>query len=148
MEKKNRNTIGGGNNMAWQTPKTDWVSTDFFNIQDWNRIRGNIQYIKELCDRLYDYFTINGIEEKTYSSMLYAKEINALEEDIYKINMNTYSVSANEQKSWAANMKAPSYEDFNRWERMTLKLKQSLEGQMDSLPRLSFILGQGRDIQI
>lgn len=148
MEKKNRNTIGGGNNMAWQTPKTNWVPEDYFNIQDWNRIIGNIAHIKEICDRLYDFFTINSIEEKTYSSMMYAKEINALEENIYKINLNTFPISANEQKSWAANMRAPSYEDFNRWERMILKLKQSLEGQLDNLPRLSFILGQGRDIQI
>lgn len=26
----------------WQQPKTDWQSSDFFNIEDYNRIKGNL----------------------------------------------------------------------------------------------------------
>ena len=34
--------------MAWIEPKTNWTSQDFFNIEDYNRIIGNIAYLKEL----------------------------------------------------------------------------------------------------
>ena len=36
--------------MAWIEPKTDWVSTDYFNIEDYNRIIGNIIYLKDFAD--------------------------------------------------------------------------------------------------
>ena len=34
--------------MAWQNPKTDWKAGDIPTASDFNRIEGNIQYLKEL----------------------------------------------------------------------------------------------------
>lgn len=31
----------------WQTPKTDWQESDFFNVEDYNRIKGNLNLL--LC---------------------------------------------------------------------------------------------------
>lgn len=134
--------------MAWQTPKTDWKPSDFFNAEDWNRIVGNIEYTKSLCAELYPDFSINSMNIKTYSDYLYAKEINALENNIYKINSSTYPLKVDGQKNWVSNANAPSYVDFNRWESIILRLKESLEGQLECLPRLSFILGTGGDLQV
>ena len=37
----------------WQQPKTDWQSSDFFNIEDYNRIKGNLNEIRLLsCGRI------------------------------------------------------------------------------------------------
>lgn len=134
--------------MAWQTPKTNWQATDFFNIEDWNRIVGNIEYVKSLCPELYPEFSIADMNTKTYSDYLYAREINTIESNIYKINSSTFPIGASEQKKWVSNAKAPSYEDFNRWESIILRIKESLEGQLECLPRLSFILGTGGDLQV
>ena len=30
----------------WQTPKTDWQESDFFNVEDYNRIKGNLNEIR------------------------------------------------------------------------------------------------------
>ena len=30
----------------WQKPKTDWQASDFFNIEDYNRIKGNLNEIR------------------------------------------------------------------------------------------------------
>ena len=30
----------------WQQPKTDWQASDYFNIKDYNRIKGNLNEIR------------------------------------------------------------------------------------------------------
>ena len=40
--------------MAWITPKTNWISTDRFNIADYNRIKNNLEYLHEYAQRFYD----------------------------------------------------------------------------------------------
>lgn len=34
--------------MEWQTPKTNWQANDSLTALDFDRIEGNIQYLKEL----------------------------------------------------------------------------------------------------
>ena len=42
--------------MEWIEPKTDWVSTDYFNAEDYNRIKNNIGHLKSLTDKLFSGF--------------------------------------------------------------------------------------------
>ena len=53
--------------MAWETPKTDWHGSsdsdgvytgDRFNAVDFNRIKNNLDYLRELAIKLYDEFSI------------------------------------------------------------------------------------------
>ena len=30
----------------WLTPKTDWRSVDYYNIEDWQRVRNNLEHIR------------------------------------------------------------------------------------------------------
>ena len=48
--------------MAWTTPKTDWKAEydsaalyqgDYFNVQDYNRIKNNLQYIRDRGSELF-----------------------------------------------------------------------------------------------
>lgn len=42
--------------MAWVTPKTNWVDGDYFNINpDYNRIKGNIEYLLTLSNRGFQW---------------------------------------------------------------------------------------------
>ena len=55
----------------WSKPKTDWVSSDYFNIIDYNRIKNNLIYLRDLSVKLYDTFNIDFISnDKTYSDYL------------------------------------------------------------------------------
>ena len=40
----------------WQQPKTDWRENDFFNIQDYNRIKGNLIEIRSQALVLWPNF--------------------------------------------------------------------------------------------
>lgn len=37
----------------WIEPKTDWVSNDYFNAEDYNRIKNNISFLKNFTDDLF-----------------------------------------------------------------------------------------------
>ena len=67
--------------MSWSTPKTDWngetvdgvYTGDRFNAVDFNRIKNNLEYLRELAIKMYDEFAIQSVgSDKTVkdSSML------------------------------------------------------------------------------
>ena len=57
--------------MAWIEPKTDWTSSDYFNAEDYNRIIGNVIYLKAFSDALFNSLTNVSLgEEKTKISQI------------------------------------------------------------------------------
>lgn len=42
----------------WQQPKTDWQASDYFNIKDYNRIKGNLNEIRRQALILWPDFTL------------------------------------------------------------------------------------------
>ena len=55
--------------MSWSTPKTDWngetvdgvYTGDRFNAVDFNRIKNNLEYLRELAIKMYDEFAIQSV---------------------------------------------------------------------------------------
>lgn len=55
--------------MSWSTPKTDWngetvdgvYTGDRFNAVDFNRIKNNLKYLRELAIKMYDEFAIQSV---------------------------------------------------------------------------------------
>ena len=55
--------------MSWSTPKTDWngetvdgvYTGDRFNAVDFNRIKNNLEYLRELAIKMYDEFAIQSL---------------------------------------------------------------------------------------
>ena len=76
----------------WQEPKTDWVITDSFNFEDYNRIKNNIAYLRELSRTLYIDFPYENMgDDKTgYADFPYAEEFNNLEDNLESIKDNTF----------------------------------------------------------
>ena len=68
--------------MAWLEPKTDWQASDFFNIQDYNRIKGNLNEIRTMALTMWPDFSFEEMgTDKTYEDYgFYADEINKFEE--------------------------------------------------------------------
>ena len=135
--------------MAWIEPKTDWISTDYFNIEDYNRIIGNIRYLKALAEALFKSFdTLSMGEEKTYVSMIYAREMNAIESNLEIINANTYSFNIGETQTFQANKRTPLWSEFNRIESACLLLYNTMIAHKNALPRLAFTLGGQKGIMV
>mgnify|MGYP003100327787 CR=1 FL=1 len=49
--------------MPWIQPKTDWESSDKFNASDYNRIKGNLNFLHERAEQFYPNFGIIDMGE-------------------------------------------------------------------------------------
>lgn len=128
--------------MGWVTPKTDWVSSDYFNVEDYDRIRGNIQYVYEYALRLYKVFGIDVMQERTLGDAVAAELLNHVEKNLDKIANNTYNlIEYRPSKSFEPGQAAWNYDDLNRIERNLLLIITMLESQEAGLKRLAFELG-------
>ena len=63
---------------------------DYFNAVDFNRIKNNLIYLRNLAVSLYESFSIGAVsEDKTPADYFYAEEINQLEQNLIIINQKT-----------------------------------------------------------
>lgn len=135
--------------MAWIEPKTNWESTDYFNIVDYNRIVGNLLYLKDLSLELFkDFATEDMAGNKDYSSMIYAREINAIENNLETVNINTYNFDIGDTKEFYPNKTTPLFSEFNRIESAMLLLHNTMLTHKNALPRLAFTLGGQKGLKV
>lgn len=137
--------------MAWIEPKTDWVSSDYFNIEDYNRIVGNIKHLINLAYELYEYYEpVMMTDTKDYTSMIYATDLNAIEENIERLVEKTYGdiVNVGETIFYAHTGPTPLWSEFNRIESACLLLYNTMTAHKDALPRLAFTLGGQKGMRI
>lgn len=139
--------------LTWIEPKTDWDITDYFNIQDYGRIVNNIAYLKiyakEILIDLQDSdFSENIINDKTYSSMIYASEINAIEDKLEELNLKTYGINIGEKQTYYPNEKTMDYNELNRIETACLNIYKTISSHINEIQRLPFTLGGQKGIVI
>lgn len=134
---------------TWITPKIDWVSTDFFNIQDYNRIKGNLLYLQDMLNKLFprtDYDDMG--EDKQYVSDIYAREFNTLESNLSALNLDTYNLSIGEQSTYVGNGTTPLFAELNRIEGAMLSLYNRANTDIAIMPRYSFRLGNMKGVKL
>lgn len=136
--------------MAWSTPKTDWSGEfvggvyvgDKFNAVDFNRIKNNLAYLRELAIKMYDEFTIHSLgEDRTPQDYFYADEINKLEENLVTINTNSLKRSYGEAPIYVDNGNVMDFKELNRLESATLDLYDKLTNEHDGRRTLTWNFG-------
>lgn len=134
----------------WTEPKTDWVSTDYVNYSDYNRIKNNIEYLRDLSLELFPDFPFEdmGDDKNSYAQYPYADEFTALEDNLESLRQNTFLFDDANAKEWYDNMPTPTYEDFNRLERACLLFYNGFNNVSKNKERLSFRLGAFKTIKV
>lgn len=127
--------------MAWITPKTNWNGGtaadgtyigDRFNAVDFNRIKNNLDYLRELAIKLYDEFAINALgSDRTPADYFYADEINQLEENLTIINNNTLKRHYGTAPTYTNNGRTMDFTELNRLESAILDLYDRLTNQSE-----------------
>lgn len=126
--------------MAWQTPKTDWYGEevdgvytgDRFNATDYNRIKNNLIFLRELAITMYEPFTIETVSnDKTTADFFYAEEINTMERNLDTINTNTINRDYGSRVTYIGNGNTPVYTELNRLESAILDLYDRLTNQSE-----------------
>lgn len=127
----------------WQTPKTDWQESDFFNVEDYNRIKGNLNEIRAQAVILWPEFSLEDMgADKTYEDYsFYADEINRFETNVGRICAGTYPFAVGNQKTFYDNQPFIDWQELNRLESACKLIYDNLQGQAEGRRRLSFRLG-------
>lgn len=136
--------------MAWSTPKTDWYGEmvdgvytgDRFNATDFNRIKNNLNYLRDLAITMYAEFSIISVgADKGVADYFYADEINQLEQNLVTINTHTLNGSYGTPPTYSANGKTMNYTELNRLESAMLDLYDKLTNQHDGRRSLEWNFG-------
>ena len=113
--------------MAWTTPKTDWKVTifngvyigDYFGYPDYNRIKGNIEYLAQMPE---PSITISNMgADKTVTDMIYPDEFNRFERNLDTI-ATAVGLDYSAYPVFTANGNTPTFEDLNQIESFILYL--------------------------
>lgn len=136
--------------MAWVTPKTDWFGEfvdgeyvgDRFNATDFNRIKNNLAYLRELAVKMYEEFTIHSLgSDRTPKDFFYADEINKMEQNLNTINSKTLKRSYGNTPTFADNGSTMTFVELNRLESATLDLYERLTNQSEGRRTLQWNFG-------
>lgn len=126
--------------MAWSTPKTDWNGEtvdgvyigDRFNAVDFNRIKNNLEYLRELAIKMYEEFSIQSLgSDRTLKDFFYADEINALEDNLKTINNNSLKRSYGNVPVYVDNGNTMDFKELNRLESAILDLYEKLTNEYE-----------------
>ena len=142
--------------MSWSTPKTDWngetvdgvYTGDRFNAVDFNRIKNNLEYLRELAIKMYDEFAIQSVgSDKTVKDYFYADEINQLEENLETLNTNTLRMSYGSAPVYNDNGTTMDFNELNRLEGATLDLYDRLTNESEGRRMFTWNFGmKGGDL--
>ena len=128
--------------LKWEKPKTDWNANldengnyigDRFNASDYNRIKNNLEFLRQMASQTYQEFKIQNVSnDKTPSDYFYADEINKIEQNLKTINTKTINIRCDEPKIYRDNQATMTYEDLNRLESLTEKIYNILKNQINN----------------
>lgn len=127
--------------MAWTTPKTDWYGTtdadgvyigDRFNAADFNRIKNNLDYLRNLAIKMYEKFSLVSLgQDRVAGDYFYADEINQLEENLNTLNENTLQRNYGSAPVYFENGNTMDFTELNRLESAILDLYDRLNNQSE-----------------
>ena len=110
-------------------------------LTHYDRIKQNIEYLREYAYFLYGGFTLRGMVAVTVESYGYASTIDALDANLEAIAANTFRPpDMLPVKQWRGNQPPPGADDWNRIENTCLLLFEQFERQFACLPKLAFEL--------
>ena len=135
----------------WTTPKTNWhgerneenvYTGDRFNATDFNRIKNNLVYLRDLSIKLYETYSIISVgDDRDVHDYFYADEINNLESNLNTINSNTLNLSYGAAPTYEENGATMTFKELNRLESSILDLYNRLSNEYDGRRVLTWNFG-------
>lgn len=134
----------------WTTPKTNWTEKDRFNIEDYNRIKRNLEHLYEEANKIYASFNIKdmGKDKENYLEYFFSDEFNNFEDNLQIINEHIFTQDYGIQKRYFDNGPFIKWDELNRIESAILKMKEILDLQKIGIRRLSFRLGRFKEVKV
>lgn len=127
----------------WQQPKINWAAEDSVGCDDYNRIKGNLIFLRDFASTLYTDFELEEMgEDKGEEDYPYADEFNLIEENLHAIINSTWGADYGESTKFYENGAFIDFNELNRIESATLDLYNQLTNQYEGRRMLTFMLGK------
>lgn len=128
----------------WTKPKTDWETNSRFDMRDYNRIKNNLDYLKELFITLQPAVHWQNMgSDKGYTDYPYADDINRFEDNLDTLNKSFINLEIGDKKTFYENQPFIDFNELNRIEKGIQVLYEHLYGSSQSRPMLRFTLNGG-----
>jgi hypothetical protein len=138
---------------TWQTPVTDWISTDIYQYTDIDRVEQNTEYLKDEFEAIgYTASATTFDYPRTRARFGYKTEMNRIENNILAIKTATWEplVWITPVVSWLSVSQSFSYVDANRLEQNILYLYEMLQNVTDAFlycgDNMTTICGKGNTL--
>ena len=129
--------------MAWTPPKTNWVDGEYFNLDpDYNRIKGNIEYLIDLSYEIYSEYDVPELESADTTGYPTVDFFNNVVSATNALLSNCFSPNGAEQtRLYLTNGVGWNANELNTIENNHLLMYQVLHAQKSSIRRLQITLG-------
>lgn len=146
--------------LEWIEPKTDWSAEysetglfigDFFNVTDYNRIKNNLLYLRELATHLMhnipeihvgsDKHLPDNADPDFDNDNFFADEINLIEDALETLDEAIGWIDFGDKQTFYDNGRFIDADELNRIERASLELYDLLTNSIAGKLRLAFRLG-------
>lgn len=134
----------------WHIPKTNWKYLDPVNIEDYNRIKNNLEFLNERASELYAAFQIQemGADKTSYKDDYYAEEWNLFEQNLDTINKHIFTQDYGPTVRFFDNGPFIDWKELNRIEDAILSMNEILDNLEVGLARLSFRFGNWKGVKV
>lgn len=128
---------------VWIEPKINWKATDYFNLDpDYNRIKGNIEYMKELSNKMYSDFPLIEMGAFTIQDMPFDTFLNNIVDNVSQLESNLYKPPDNaEMKRYKGGEVGWNADELNIIEGNILRLYNAIMGQWNCLQKMPCLMG-------
>ena len=129
----------------WKTPKTNCKEGYFFNIEDYNRIKGNLNEIRSQALLLWPDFDFEEMgSDKTYQDYgFHADEINRFESNVENIRAGTYPFKTGSRRTFYDNQPFINWQELNRIEEACRLIYSNIQSRYNGRKTISFTLNGG-----
>lgn len=133
--------------MAWIEPKTDWVETDRFNIEDFNRIKNNLAWLYKFSLNFFNMYSIEPMGEniESYESYWNVDTFNKFERNLDRIGEKA-KIDVGDSTTFYYNGLFITFEELNRIESASLRIYERLKELEKLRKRLPFRLGKFKEV--
>ena len=136
--------------IEFKEPKTDWTEKSRFNIEDYNRIKNNLEWLYQKAVYLNRPFEIEDMGEDIFDYISYWKVsyFNAFEDNIEVINKNILTKDYGTPQKFYENGAFIRWTELNRIESAILSMKNILDNHEKGLQKIPFVLGRFKEIRV
>jgi len=128
----------------WREPKTDWNNEDYFNAEDYTRIKDNLLVLGDLFP---DVELVNMGSDKAKGATLNNAELTKFATNLKILNDASYNFLDIISKQYHGNVVAPNFNEFNYLESKIEKLYITTIIRNQNIPRLAITLGGNNKIK-